>query len=881
MKIRSLAETVPAACGPQASRARWALATVMVAVLAGCGGGGESSAPVNQAPTATIDTPTANATFAAGETIRITATASDSDGTVAKVEFFSDGTKIGEDTTAPYAFDWTSPPTGAHKLTVRATDNGGAVALSAERQVTTSPANQAPTVAMTAPTNNFKANAGTTVLLSANAGDTDGTVSKVEFFRIDPAAPVFNTSTRLGDATAVGTPPSYQFTTAALTAGTYHFAARATDNQGGTAQSGSVQVIVNALPTITLTAPTAGANVVPGTTLTLRATASDADGTVSKVEFFLNGSTTPLGVGVKGSGNEYTLAWTTTTQGAYSFTARATDNEGATQTTASVAINVPANVVPTVTLDDPVAGTNAPTTLSLSASASDSDGSIAAVTFSVNGAAAINGTFDAATSKWKLQVPATAAGTYTVIARATDNLGGQSSAASKSASVAPNVPPAVNLTSSATATLPVGNAPTTINLAASASDTDGIAKVEFFDGATKLGEDTTAPYQWAWTNVAAGTYTITAKATDTFGTTATSTAQSLVVTPNIEGTWASLSATQKAGIVLTPNVAIGDGGTVAGAVMMAVGINTVTPKFVVTMAQGLRLLADLPLAVTGTTLGDAVDCPQGGKIAVFSLAGGERAIDLNDCKIGGFNFRGGGDYPLVQPYTNVAPDSQCVPNGNLPAPNTCTWPSEIRYTPITDGFRIVVKSVQVSGNGAPEALSAPFPHNAYGYAFVQCTITDGVKRCITSHENSFVWGHDLAWTNWADLGTTAINTPLSFYANDDTYLVNGTLRPCQADPQSFNETTDYCFNGATAPAAFHIKFDGMTNTSGRAIVYGSNGWSVVTRLAPTPGNPNATPTPIRPIEHLRVQSTIGGVQQAVQNYKCTVDDNGFYGCVLE
>ncbi|MDQ3650901.1 MAG: Ig-like domain-containing protein [Acidobacteriota bacterium] len=52
----------------------------------------------------------------------------------------------------------------------------------------------------------------------------------------------------------------------------------------------------------------------------------------------------------------------------------------------------------------------------------------------------------------------------------------------------------------------------TIN--ATASDTDGtVAKVEFFQGVTKLGEDATAPYSFTSGNVAAGTYSWTAKAT--------------------------------------------------------------------------------------------------------------------------------------------------------------------------------------------------------------------------------------------------------------------------------------------------------------------------------------------------------------------------------
>lgn len=63
---------------------------------------------------------------------------------------------------------------------------------------------------------------------------------------------------------------------------------------------------------------------------------------------------------------------------------------------------------------------------------------------------------------------------------------------------------------------------TDILITADAADTDGtIRKVEFFQGATKLGEDSTRPYEFLWTAVPAGTYNIIAKATDNTGMTAT------------------------------------------------------------------------------------------------------------------------------------------------------------------------------------------------------------------------------------------------------------------------------------------------------------------------------------------------------------------------
>ncbi len=65
--------------------------------------------------------------------------------------------------------------------------------------------------------------------------------------------------------------------------------------------------------------------------------------------------------------------------------------------------------------------------------------------------------------------------------------------------------------------------PTNIVISATASSPNGpIAKVEFYNGTTKLGEADTTPYQFVWSNVAYGTYTLSVKATDSLGATALS-----------------------------------------------------------------------------------------------------------------------------------------------------------------------------------------------------------------------------------------------------------------------------------------------------------------------------------------------------------------------
>ncbi len=88
------------------------------------------------APTVSLTSPAAGSSFTAATTIAVTATASDSDGTVARVEFYAGSTLLGTDTTSPYAISWSNPAAGQHSLTAVARDNGGATAVSAAHVVT-------------------------------------------------------------------------------------------------------------------------------------------------------------------------------------------------------------------------------------------------------------------------------------------------------------------------------------------------------------------------------------------------------------------------------------------------------------------------------------------------------------------------------------------------------------------------------------------------------------------------------------------------------------------------------------------------------------------------------------------------------------------------
>ena len=81
----------------------------------------------NSLPSITITSPENDDSFVSGDTVEISATASDFDGTISKVEFFNESTKLGEDTTQPFAYSWT-PAVGSYTITAKATDNDGGTA---------------------------------------------------------------------------------------------------------------------------------------------------------------------------------------------------------------------------------------------------------------------------------------------------------------------------------------------------------------------------------------------------------------------------------------------------------------------------------------------------------------------------------------------------------------------------------------------------------------------------------------------------------------------------------------------------------------------------------------------------------------------------------
>lgn len=111
---------------------------------------------------------------------------------------------------------------------------------------------------------------------------------------------------------------------------------------GFTSVASSNIVPVTVAPTVSISSPSNNATFVSPASVTINATGSDSDGSVSKVEFF-QGST-KLG---ESTSSPYSFTWNNVGVGTYSLTAKATDNLGAITTSSAVniTVNVPSGAI--------------------------------------------------------------------------------------------------------------------------------------------------------------------------------------------------------------------------------------------------------------------------------------------------------------------------------------------------------------------------------------------------------------------------------------------------------------------------------------------------------------------------------------------------------
>jgi uncharacterized repeat protein (TIGR02059 family) len=140
--------------------------------------------------------------------------------------------------------------------------------------------NQPPTVHITSPVNNSEFRAPATILITAEANDTDGTITRVEFF---------NGSTKLGEA--ITAPYSVSWTN--VPRGRYTITAVATDNLNSTNVSNQVTVIVrnNNTPAkgdseIRIIEPDNGKRFVAPAKIDVTIYSYDPDSIIRRIEYF-------------------------------------------------------------------------------------------------------------------------------------------------------------------------------------------------------------------------------------------------------------------------------------------------------------------------------------------------------------------------------------------------------------------------------------------------------------------------------------------------------------------------------------------------------------------------------------------------------------------
>jgi uncharacterized protein YqfB (UPF0267 family) len=361
----------------------------------------------NVAPTVSITSPVANASFAAPASVTISAAAADANGTVSKVSFYNGTTLLGTDSTSPYSFTWNNVTTGNYTITAKATDNGSVTTTSAAVAISVYTPNVAPTVSITSPVANASLAAPASVTISAAAADANGTINKVSFY---------NGSNLLGtDSTS-----PYSFTWNNVAAGNYTITVKATDNNSVTTTSAAVVISVympGGAPSVSITSPVANVTFAAPGSVTISASAADTDGTIKKVEFY--NRDTLLGTDTV---SPYTYTWNNVAAGSYIITAKATDNSSLVTVSAPVNISVyAANIAPTVSITNIATSVSlgSTSTVSITAGAADSDGTISKVDFYSSDTLLGTTTVSPYTfSKSDIQP-----GTYVITAKATDNRG--------------------------------------------------------------------------------------------------------------------------------------------------------------------------------------------------------------------------------------------------------------------------------------------------------------------------------------------------------------------------------------------------------------------------------------------------------------------------
>lgn len=378
--------------------------------------------------------------------------------------------------------------------------------------------NHAPEGVITSPAHGTTFNAPASITIQATASDADGdAISRVDF--------VAYNSTTGNVPLGTDTTAPFEFTWTNVPVGTYALYAIPTDShglRGVSMQVVHVFVVDPSAVSVSFITPTEGQSVVEGDYVPIRMAVSPSV-TLVQVRDQNNNIVAWL------SGSPWSTTWRPMTVGSYVLTATAQNSQGQTATAVINVTVAPINHRITGTIRDsitnaPVAGVTlnlvCPSTPSITAqTTTDANGSYLFTNLGTtpNDGVTITPTFTGYT--------------FDPPSRSTGYLGYITEWTNQNYSAVRTTGITVNMTSPTNGQ--IFTAPASFNLAANASSTSGtITKVDFYQNAATpvlVGTDTSAPFEFPLSGVAAGNYGYFARATDSTGSITDSAAVSITV----------------------------------------------------------------------------------------------------------------------------------------------------------------------------------------------------------------------------------------------------------------------------------------------------------------------------------------------------------------
>ena len=305
-----------------------------------------------------------------------------------------------------------------------------------------------------------------------------------------------------------------------LVQGSYVFTLKVTDNLGATATS-SVTITVNAAIN---QPPSANAGqdqtiTLPQDSITVSGSGTDSDGSIAAYQW--SEVSGPSSATIASPSTAITLI-KNLVQGAYTFSLKVTDNNGASAVS-NITITVNAapltNQIPTANAGSDQTIDLPQTSVTLSGSGTDSDGSISAYQWSqTSGPSQAN---IVAPNSASTSVNGLTEGKYVFTLKVTDDKGATAaSTVTITVNAAPNQPPVANAGTNQTITLPQNN----VTLNGSGTDNDGsIVSYQWSQSSGPAQSNITAPSSATTSvnNLIEGTYIFSLKVTDDKGATAT------------------------------------------------------------------------------------------------------------------------------------------------------------------------------------------------------------------------------------------------------------------------------------------------------------------------------------------------------------------------